>query len=92
MAEDKLSGLQKSKLTQSDAVLTDVEMPSIDGFTFTKSLRGEKHYQHTPIIIVTSRAKEEDRRRGIQVGADAYIAKGDFEQDSLIKTLKMLLC
>lgn len=92
LAEDGLSGLQKAKLTQFDAVLTDVEMPFMDGFTFTKSLRGEKNYQHTPIIIVTSRAKEEDRRRGIQVGADAYIAKGDFEQDSLIKTLKMLLC
>ena len=92
LAEDGLSGLQKAKLTQFDAVLTDVEMPFMDGFTFTKSLRAEKNYQHTPIIIVTSRAKEEDRRRGIQVGADAYIAKGDFEQDSLIKTLKMLLC
>lgn len=92
LAEDGLAGLQKARLMQFDAVLTDVEMPGMDGFTFTKTLRGERHYQHTPIIIVTSRAKEEDRRRGIQVGADAYIAKGDFEQDSLIETLKMLLC
>lgn len=92
LAEDGLAGLQKARQIQFDAILTDVEMPVMDGFTFTKSLRAEKNYQHVPIIIVTSRSKEEDRRRGIQVGADAYIAKGDFEQDSLIETLKMLLC
>ena len=92
LAEDGFSGLQKARLTQFDAVLTDVEMPVMDGFSLTKALRAEDNYQHIPIIIVTSRAKEEDRRRGIQVGADAYIAKGDFEQDSLIETLKMLLC
>jgi two-component system chemotaxis sensor kinase CheA/two-component system sensor histidine kinase and response regulator WspE len=92
LAEDGFSGLQKARLTQFDAVLTDVEMPVMDGFSLTKALRAEENYQHIPIIIVTSRAKEEDRRRGIQVGADAYIAKGDFEQDSLIETLKMLLC
>ncbi|WMY75144.1 response regulator [Buttiauxella selenatireducens] len=92
LAEDGYSGLQKARLTQFDAVLTDVEMPVMDGFSLTKALRAEENYQHIPIIIVTSRAKEEDRRRGIQVGADAYIAKGDFEQDSLIETLKMLLC
>ncbi|OAT28764.1 signal transduction histidine kinase [Buttiauxella ferragutiae ATCC 51602] len=92
LAEDGLAGLQKARLTQFDAVLTDVEMPVMDGFSLTRALRAEENYQHIPIIIVTSRAKEEDRRRGIQVGADAYIAKGDFEQDSLIETLKMLLC
>lgn len=92
LAEDGFSGLQKARLTQFDAVLTDVEMPVMDGFSLTRALRAEENYQHIPIIIVTSRAKEEDRRRGIQVGADAYIAKGDFEQDSLIETLKMLLC
>jgi len=92
LAEDGLSGLQKARLTQFDAILTDVEMPVMDGFSLTKALRAEENYQHIPIIIVTSRAKEEARRRGIQVGADAYIAKGDFEQDSLIETLKMLLC
>lgn len=92
LAEDGFSGLQKARLTKFDAVLTDVEMPVMDGFSLTKALRAEENYQHIPIIIVTSRAKEEDRRRGIQVGADAYIAKGDFEQDSLIETLKMLLC
>lgn len=92
LAEDGQDGLQKARKTQFDAVLTDVEMPLMDGFTLTKALRDDTNYAHVPIIIVTSRAREEDRRRGIQVGADAYIAKGDFEQHSLIETLQMLLC
>ena len=44
-----------------------------------------------PIIIITSRETEEDKRRGIQVGADAYIVKGDFDQSSLLDTLQNLL-
>ncbi|MFN3077733.1 MAG: response regulator, partial [Alphaproteobacteria bacterium] len=82
LAEDGVDGLMKATSETFDAVLTDVEMPNMDGFTLTTSLRQEDRYRDTPIIIITSRAKEEDKRRGIQVGADAYIVKGDFEQNT----------
>lgn len=91
LAEDGVDGLAKARNGQFDAVLTDVEMPNMDGFTLTAALREEEDYRDVPIIIITSRQKEEDQRRGIQVGADAYIVKGDFDQSHLIETLKSLL-
>ncbi len=91
LAEDGRDGLQKAQAGEFDAVLTDVEMPNMDGFALTVALRAEERYRDVPIIIITSRQKEEDKRRGIQAGADAYIVKGDFEQDSLVDTLRGLL-
>ncbi len=91
VAEDGQDGLNKAKAELFDAVLTDVEMPIMDGFSLTAKLREEESYQAVPIIIITSREQEEDKRRGVQVGADAYIVKNDFEQSSLIDTLKTLL-
>jgi two-component system chemotaxis sensor kinase CheA len=91
LAEDGLDGLRKAQSGEFDAVLTDVEMPNMDGFTLTERLRQEEKYRNTPIIIITSREKEEDKRRGILVGADAYIVKGDFDQSGLVDTLRNLL-
>ncbi|WPL15802.1 Chemotaxis protein CheA [Thiorhodovibrio winogradskyi] len=91
LAEDGIDGLHKAMRDPFDAVLTDVEMPRMDGFTLTERLRALDAYQATPIIIVTSREKEEDRQRGLRVGADAYIVKGDFDQSNLIATLRALL-
>ncbi len=91
LAEDGADGLAKALAEEFDAVLTDVEMPHMDGFTLTARLREEERYRHRPILIITSREKEEDKRRGMQVGADAYIVKGDFDQHNLIDTLRALL-
>lgn len=91
LAEQGQDGLDKARAEVFDAVLTDVEMPIMDGFTLTARLREEENYKNKPIIIITSRAKESDRRRGIEVGADAYIVKGSFDQNSLVDTLKILL-
>lgn len=91
LAEDGQDGLRKALEEDFDAVLTDVEMPHMDGFTLTERLRQQEKYRDTPIIIITSREKEEDKRRGIQVGADAYIVKGDFDQGALVNTLRSLL-
>jgi chemotaxis protein histidine kinase CheA len=91
LAEDGLDGLRKARQGDFDAVLTDVEMPRMDGFSLTAALRVEKKYHDRPIIIVTSLAREEDKRRGIEVGADAYIVKGDFEQTNLVNTLRSLI-
>lgn len=91
LAEDGLDGLAKARNGQFDAVLTDVEMPNMDGFALTSALRAEERYRDVPIIILTSRQRDEDRRRGIEAGADAYIVKGDFDQGKLIETLRSLL-
>lgn len=91
LAEDGADGLRKAMEGRFDAVLTDVEMPQMDGFTLTAELRQQEKYRDTPIIIITSREKEEDKRRGMQVGANAYIVKGDFDQSNLVDTLRTLL-
>jgi two-component system chemotaxis sensor kinase CheA len=91
LAEDGVDGFAKAMAEPFDAVLTDVEMPNMDGFSLTARLRQEEAYRSRPIIIVTSREKEEDKRRGIQVGADAYIVKGAFDQRILVDTLRSLL-
>jgi two-component system chemotaxis sensor kinase CheA len=91
LAEDGQDGLNKAREGDFDAILTDVEMPNMDGFTLTEHLRKEEKYRNRPIIIITSREKEEDKRRGVQVGADAYIVKGDFDQSNLVETLDTLL-
>lgn len=91
LAEHGQDGLEKALAEDFDAILTDVEMPIMDGFSLTARLRQEERYRNRPIIIITSREKESDRRRGIEVGADAYIVKGSFDQNSLVDTLKVLL-
>jgi CheY-like chemotaxis protein len=74
-----------------DLIVTDIEMPGMDGFRLTEHVRNLPNYAHIPIVIVTSLEREADKRRGIQVGADAYITKGDFEQTYLVETVKSLL-
>lgn len=91
LAEDGQEGLDRALAEDFDAVLTDVEMPVMDGFTLTAQLRQHERYHTRPIIIISSRQKESDRRRGVEVGADAYIVKGDFEQNNLRETLQILL-
>lgn len=91
LAGDGVEALEKARKGKYDIVITDVEMPRMDGFTLTETLRAEAEYKDTPIMLLTSRDKEEDKRRGIQVGANAYILKGDFEQSNLIATIENLL-
>ncbi len=90
-AEDGQDALEKIGATLYDLVITDVEMPRMDGFSFTERLRADDRYRHVPVIIVTSREKDEDKRRGIQVGANAYIVKGAFDQSNLIETVRNLI-
>jgi chemotaxis protein histidine kinase CheA len=91
LAEDGLEALEKARARAFDLVITDVEMPRMDGFTLTERLREAPGYREVPVIIVTSREKAEDKRRGIQAGADAYIVKGAFDQSRLLETVISLI-
>ncbi len=83
--------MEKTKEKQYDLVITDVEMPRLDGFSLTEQLRKNAVYSDTPIIIMTSREKDEDKKRGIMVGANAYIVKGSFDQTNLLETVQNLI-
>lgn len=90
-AVDGLDGFNKLRTGQFDAVVSDVEMPNLDGFSFTAKIRQLKEYSELPIVLVTTLAKDEDKRRGIEVGADAYITKGTFDQKELLDTLRRFI-
>ncbi|MFH1860726.1 MAG: hybrid sensor histidine kinase/response regulator [bacterium] len=91
LAVDGVDGFEKAKKKKYDLIVTDVEMPRMDGFELTKKLRDDAQYKDVPIVIVTAREKEEDKRRGIDVGADAYIVKTSFDQSKLLDTVEQLI-
>ncbi|MDP2646405.1 MAG: hybrid sensor histidine kinase/response regulator [Desulfobacterales bacterium] len=91
VAENGLEAVEKTREKQYDLVITDVEMPRLDGFSLTERLRADDSYRDTPIIIVTSRETDEDKKRGIMVGANAYIVKGAFDQTNLLETVQNLI-
>ena len=71
--------------------LVDVEMPGMNGFEFVSRTRADPGLRDTPAILVTSRDSAEDRRRGEECGARAYIVKSEFDQNHLIKTIQQLV-
>ncbi len=71
--------------------IVDVEMPGLNGFQLTRKLRQDERFAETPVIIVTSLAKEEHRREGLEAGANAYIVKSQFEQNNLLDTVERLV-
>ncbi|HEY5016458.1 MAG TPA: response regulator, partial [Streptosporangiaceae bacterium] len=72
-------------------VITDLEMPELDGIGLTRAIRAGPARSSLPVIIVTSRAAEEDRLSGIEAGADAYMAKRSFDQQALLATVERLV-
>lgn len=90
-AENGLDALDKLVEQDFDLVVTDILMPKMDGFTLTKEIRSSEKTKNLPVVIVTSMESEEDRFRGLEVGANAYLIKSSFDQKHLIKTIEALL-
>ena len=74
-----------------DAVVSDVNMPNMDGFALTETLREDARYARLPVVLVTSLESQQDRIRGLDAGADAYITKGSFDQRELQETIERLI-
>jgi two-component system chemotaxis sensor kinase CheA len=72
-------------------VVTDVDMPEMNGFELTEAIRAHPTLAALPVIVVTSRGEEEDRERGIAAGADAYMVKRGFDQNLLLDTVERLV-
>jgi two-component system chemotaxis sensor kinase CheA len=84
-------GLVRARARRFALVLVDVEMPGMDGFEFVARTREDPALRATPAILVTSRHSPDDRRRGEEVGARAYIVKGEFDQEHLLRTIRLLV-
>ena len=74
-----------------DLVITDIQMPEMDGLALTREIRGDPGLREIPIIIVTSRGKEEEMREGLDAGADACLVKGRFTPEELKEKVRWLL-
>jgi two-component system chemotaxis sensor kinase CheA len=86
---DALAALDRDP--QIALVLTDFEMPELDGLELTRAIRADAARSSLPIIVVTSRGSEDDQRRGIEAGADAYMVKQSFDQQALLATVERLV-
>jgi two-component system chemotaxis sensor kinase CheA len=74
-----------------DLVVADVEMPGMDGFTLTETLRHSAALRRIPVVLVTSLSTDKDRARGLEVGANAYIVKSGFDRTGLLEAVGQLL-
>lgn len=90
-AVDGQDGLTTLKTGKFDLVVSDVQMPRMDGYALTARIRQDAALSEIPVILVTSLGSREDRERGIEAGASAYIIKSSFDQGSLLDTVKRLV-
>lgn len=86
-AVDGVDAMMKLKLNPVDIVVSDVDMPRMNGFVLTEKIRADPTYADIPVILVTSLDSREDREHGITVGASAYIVKSSFDQSNLLEVI-----
>ena len=91
VAVDGLDAFNKLGGRPYDALVSDIIMPNMNGLTLTEKIRQDKKYREMPVILVTSLASDEDRKKGIEAGANAYITKSSFDQRVLLETLRRLI-
>ena len=77
--------------TEIELVVTDVEMPAMDGLALTRAIRENPARASLPVVIVTSRATDDDRAEGLAAGADVYMTKPSFDQQALLATVGRLV-
>jgi two-component system sensor histidine kinase and response regulator WspE len=90
-AADGQDALERLAREPVDMVVTDLEMPRLDGLELTQRLKNHPTWKALPVAIVTTRGSDSDRRRGMEAGADAYITKGDLVRQDLVDVVSRLL-
>jgi len=79
------------KTGEFNLVVSDIQMPKLDGFELTKKIRSDKKYAEIPVVLVTGLETQEDREKGIDAGASAYIVKSSFDQSNLLEVIKRMI-
>lgn len=88
---DGMAAWERIQRESFDLVVSDVEMPRMDGFGLTERVRSSAPHRNLPVILVTGLEKEEHRLRGLAVGANAYLVKSGFESHSLLEAIEELI-
>ncbi|MDD3627939.1 MAG: hybrid sensor histidine kinase/response regulator, partial [bacterium] len=91
LAVNGMEAWNKLKQSHYDLVITDIEMPEMDGFDLTKRIKSEEETSRIPVIIVTTWDKPEFKTKGLEAGADKYILKSSFNQETLLNTIRYLI-
>jgi two-component system chemotaxis sensor kinase CheA len=84
-------GLAMARRRDYALFLTDIDMPGMDGFAFVAQTRADPRLAGVPVILVSSRASAADRQRGTELGASAYVVKGEFDQHELLAHIRRLV-
>ncbi len=90
-AVDGLDGASRLRNEPADLVLSDVEMPGMDGYDLTRQIRATKGWENVPVIIMTSRGEDHSRQAGLDAGCSAYLLKTEFDQEQLVQTVRRLV-
>lgn len=90
-AVDGIDAITALKTGEFDLVVSDIEMPRMNGFDLTARIRADRKLKDLPVVLVTALDTREDREHGIDVGANAYIVKSSFEQSNLVEVVKRLI-
>jgi two-component system chemotaxis sensor kinase CheA len=90
-AIDGVDAFTQLRTAEFDIVVSDVDMPRMNGFDLTARIRSDKKLADLPIVLVTALDSREDRERGIEIGADAYIVKSSFDQSNLLEVVRRLI-
>jgi two-component system, chemotaxis family, sensor kinase CheA len=91
IATDGVEALERLRDEMVDLVITDVQMPRMDGFELLDEIKKDPRLARLPVIVVTSMGKREDQERGLALGADAYIIKRKFDHEELLATIRQIL-
>jgi two-component system chemotaxis sensor kinase CheA len=91
VAEDGAEALAALSRDRVDLVLTDVDMPRMNGFELTRAIRADPHLANVPVVILSSKGSPRDQQEGLEAGADAYIVKDAFGEGLLLSAVQQLL-
>lgn len=91
VAVDGMDGWNAVRRSSYDLIVTDVDMPRMDGIELVSSIKQDLHLKNIPVMIVSYKDRVEDRRRGLDAGADYYLTKGSFHDDTLVDAVEDLI-
>jgi two-component system chemotaxis sensor kinase CheA len=91
LSVDGRDALYQLRNDPPDVVVSDIEMPHVDGLELVRTMKGDQALSTIPVILVTSRAADADREAGLKLGADAYVVKQKFDQNELLRTIRQII-